>query len=466
MQQNKKLSYMEKVTDETLDIWFPTMKDKNKIKKTKNLPLGKSIYETDDYDDLPSTKSTVKIKRELDELDDLKINKSSSDKDDKKTEYKSRKDRTSEEDEEILDLMYPSIRHLAKDKVNKTDDEKSEKDSKKGHFAGGASGMKQSSNNTMKVPDNTDKENSDIVNKKQDNKQNSTKPVKSEEERSRDALKVLGMDDNEYQIKGNTISRKEKPKDYEIINGIKYPKNTNNQNVQEMKNDAIKKLDENNKLEREKYLKSPKSLYKQFGVDHVDNPIVKSGERFYPGKEAAENLHMSKTDSYMDTKYAKEHKVLNNYKEAPKELHEYFEEKIHKQIGKDKLETTKGVYIEPNSKSSKKLAKDLMENEDFIKKLKDYEKPMNHNLSVDESISFKDTNWHNAIGNGDIRKMHINKNGDIELYVTDTYDFNKGERTGAPAVGRDRQEKGEIKPYFEIYHVIIPREKYDKIRSK
>ena len=175
---------------------------------------------------------------------------------------------------------------------------------------------------------------------------------------------------------------------------------------------------------------------------------------------------MSKTDYYMDTKYAKEHKVLNNYKEAPKELHEYFEEKIPKQIGKDKLETTKGIYIEPNSKSSKKLAKDLMENEDFIKKLKDYEKPMNHNLSVDESISFKDKNWHNTIGNGDIRKMHINKNGDVELYVTDTYDFNKGEKSGAPAVGRDRQEKGEIKPYFEIYHVIIPKEKYDKIRSK
>jgi len=48
---------------------------------------------------------------------------------------------------------------------------------------------------------------------------------------------------------------------------------------------------------------------------------------------------------------------------------------------------------------------------------------------------------------------------DIELYVTDTCDFNSSERKGAPAAGRNRQEKGEIKPYFEIYHVIIPKEK-------
>ena len=34
------------------------------------------------------------------------------------------------------------------------------------------------------------------------------------------------------------------------------------------------------------------------------------------------------------------------------------------------------------------------------------------------------------------------------------------------AVGRDRQEKGEIKPYFEIYHVIIPKYEYNKMMKK
>ena len=63
---------------------------------------------------------------------------------------------------------------------------------------------------------------------------------------------------------------------------------------------------------------------------------------------------------------------------------------------------------------------------------------MKHNFEVDESISLKGFNWHSAVGNADIKKMHINKNGDIELYVTDTYDFNN-EKSNAPAVGRDRK---------------------------
>lgn len=59
--------------------------------------------------------------------------------------------------------------------------------------------------------------------------------------------------------------------------------------------------------------------------------------------------------------------------------------------------------------------------------------------------------------------MYINKNGDMRLLVTDVYDFNENSDSQLIKAGRDRQEKGEIKPYFVVYHVIIPREKYDKI---
>lgn len=34
---------------------------------------------------------------------------------------------------------------------------------------------------------------------------------------------------------------------------------------------------------------------------------------------------------------------------------------------------------------------------------------------------------------------------------------------GSVAVGRDRQEKGEITPYFDIYHVIIPKQMKDEV---
>jgi len=53
--------------------------------------------------------------------------------------------------------------------------------------------------------------------------------------------------------------------------------------------------------------------------------------------------------------------------------------------------------------------------------------------------------------------MHINKNGDLDLLITDIYDFNPNSQNDLIQVGRDRQEKGEIIPYFYIYHVIIPK---------
>ncbi len=69
---------------------------------------------------------------------------------------------------------------------------------------------------------------------------------------------------------------------------------------------------------------------------------------------------------------------------------------------------------------------------------------MRKNYSVNDSISLKGKNWHNAIGNADIRDMHINKNGDIELNIADIYDFNEGEKNKMVNVCRNRQDKGEI----------------------
>ena len=59
--------------------------------------------------------------------------------------------------------------------------------------------------------------------------------------------------------------------------------------------------------------------------------------------------------------------------------------------------------------------------------------------------------------------MHINQNGDIELYIADVYDFNEGEASNLVRVGRNRQDKGEITPYFYAYRVIIPKDKKEAI---
>ncbi len=78
--------------------------------------------------------------------------------------------------------------------------------------------------------------------------------------------------------------------------------------------------------------------------------------------------------------------------------------------------------------------------------------------SVNTSVNFSSGNFHFAIGKADILDMHINKNGEIDLLVTDVYDFNDDkDASDLIKTGRNRQEKGEIIPYFYIYHVIIPK---------
>ncbi len=77
--------------------------------------------------------------------------------------------------------------------------------------------------------------------------------------------------------------------------------------------------------------------------------------------------------------------------------------------------------------------------------------------SVNTTVQFKDGKFHYVLGKADIRDMHINKKGDMDFLVTDVYDFNKNDPSDLVQVARNRQDKGEIKPYFIIYHVIIPK---------
>ena len=109
------------------------------------------------------------------------------------------------------------------------------------------------------------------------------------------------------------------------------------------------------------------------------------------------------------------------------------------------------------------LKNNLLQDKDFIDKLKNYDKDLKNNVHINDSINLKGRNWHHAVGNSDIRDMHVNKNGDVELYVTDVYDFNEGEKNKLVRIGRNRQDKGEITPYFSAYRVIIPKEEKDKI---
>lgn len=207
-------------------------------------------------------------------------------------------------------------------------------------------------------------------------------------------------------------------------------------------------------------------LKNEIGVDHINIPLIKAYGKKNVGKEAAENLHMSKTKSYMDTDYAKEHVIFNNYKEVNSDLQGYFKEKITKQLELHKvssearekiLNSTKGIYIDAESESSKRLSETLIKEPKFVELLTSSIKKMKNGVPVDGTLKFKDKNFYNALGKVDIKFMHINRQGNIDLLVTDVYDFNPNSSSDLVQVGRDRQEKGEITPYFIMYHVIIPK---------
>ena len=53
-------------------------------------------------------------------------------------------------------------------------------------------------------------------------------------------------------------------------------------------------------------------------------------------------------------------------------------------------------------------------------------------------------------------KLKVLKQGSIDSLVVDTYDFNKKESKDLIKLAREHQDRGDLVPYFIIYHVIIP----------
>ncbi len=348
----------------------------------------------------------------------------------------------------LVEALAPGIKQLREDILYPTMKSKKEE----GIFTGGAADIVRNNNEKsqqIKLIDDDEV----IRIKNIPNEQNSGVKAINKKVHVPDTkkmLEIVGLNNKDYEIKDNTITTKTKPKEHKEefykFSVVKYPKHSDNPEVRKLTKQAL-----------ETYLQNDAKLEK-YAVDNINNPITKFGVKasLWWGKEAAENLHMSKTDSYLDTDYARKHQVLNNYKEMPKELQDYFNKKIPQQVGADKLDTMKGIFYDEKSEPSKNLKHNLLKDKNFIRKLNKYTKAMDLKMSVNDSIALTGANWSHAVGNADIRDMHINKNGDLELYIADVYDFNEGEESKPVIVGRNRQEKGEITPYFYAYRVIIP----------
>ena len=212
-------------------------------------------------------------------------------------------------------------------------------------------------------------------------------------------------------------------------------------------------------MDEKRRLRKPQrhSIRSDIAIDYIHNAKIKETASKNYGPEAAENLHMSKARFYMNTDYARQHTIFDNYLQVDSDLQDYLREKISEQIGEDKLSTTKGIYIEADSDSSKRLAEVLGNHSVFKEKINKNEKVLKNNIHINSSLEFKDKNFGYALGTADILDMHINKNGELDLLIADTYDFNPDELSDLVRTARIRQERGQIIPYFIIYHVIIPK---------
>lgn len=435
-EENSKTNNEDKL-QKRADILYNNTEKKNNNTKKSGKMLGESITDEEETENENIEAEDIKSNEDKNSKDNMKeVKENSENKNDRETS----KDKTKKTDpkqknyDEVAELFYPEMK-------NKTADDK-----------------EISENEPVK---NTNENENNLGNTKQEIK--AQVPNTNDKMQYKKSLRNYGLNDNDFIVEGNTITPKPIPPKTETINEVIFPRNTKNEQFKELKQEARQYQKEYN----DAYLKT-NALIEQFAIDHINNSIVKTGSKIYKktDDEAVENLHMAKTKYYMNTPYAKKHKIYNSYNEVPDNFKEYFKNKITQQIGKENLEKTKGIFIDVNSKSAESLKNALIKDSNFINKLKKYNKAMNKNYFINESINFEDKNWQNAVGHADIKNMHINKDGDVELYITDVYDFNEGEKNPLVRAARNRQEKGEITPYFSIYRVIIPKEEKNAILNQ
>ena len=118
-----------------------------------------------------------------------------------------------------------------------------------------------------------------------------------------------------------------------------------------------------------------------------------------------------------------------------------------------------GYFFKNYSEPSQRIAND----KDFLEKIKESKNEILSNKKV--SMGFPGygpntkSNLYYAFGKIDIRNGYIDKNGNLHVKVYDTYDFNP-EEENKPLVmaGKNKMLEGELKPFFTIHDIIIPKE--------
>ena len=111
-----------------------------------------------------------------------------------------------------------------------------------------------------------------------------------------------------------------------------------------------------------------------------------------------------------------------------------------------------GYFFKNYSEPSQRISN----NKDFLEKIKEKNKVLNNKEEL--SVGFTDKNLHNAIGKADIRQRYLDKNGNLHVKIYDTYDFNPKDDNPFVIAGKKKMLDGELKPFFTIHDIIIPKE--------
>ncbi len=182
------------------------------------------------------------------------------------------------------------------------------------------------------------------------------------------------------------------------------------------------------------------------------------------GEDAAGMLDISH-DKVKDRSYLEGVFEIPNYKdERFKKYQPYLENKISKQFAHygTNPNDVKGYYFGPNAKASVNMAQDSY----MQQYVKDNKNGFLNNDLKKTSIDFKAGNMYYAHHLVDVIDYQFDSEGNLEILIADTNDFNENEDNKLVQAGDIAMKNKELKPQFAIKHVIIPKEKLGELWGK
>lgn len=270
---------------------------------------------------------------------------------------------------------------------------------------------------------------------------------------------------------GDTYKKEKQEKEYRskllnVLGNIATPAMVLYATTKELEN-AIKTNGLGKELKQIKNTVIQKGIESNIGKNYknIQNWMAKLGA----GKDTAGMLDLAHGINMNDRDYIKDTISLDNYND-PKVAtdREYLKDKIDQQF-KDynfDLNKIKGYFFKSDSEPVQRL----IENKDFQDMIKNHKDEIIKKGKF--SAEFKkhgniglgqDNNFRNAIGKADFRNIYQDKEGNLHIKMYDTYDFNKDENSPLIKAGASQMDKGELKPFFTIHDIIIPKNKLDEI---